>query len=333
MAFPFKLPESYLAHNPYLQRAWWHDYTDRCMYLITFTSNPVWGPLSRIFPVTTFRGLKVLWCAYAPGKAVVSAVRRLQHRFPWVEMINYTVMPDHIHLLIYVRQKTYVHLNQIMDGFVEECNLPLWYSNNAMFGTSLFNPGYNDRIVMRNNQLPVFKQYVSDNPYRYYIRKQYPEFFRRCNDFNIDGERFTAYGNFLLLKKPEMSAVRISRKFSHQELTARYSQWTEIIRGKGVLVSPFYSRNEKTVRDAGIQNGANLIKVVSNGLQDRFKPYGKDFNLCSQGRLLLIAPPIHNSTKVKLTREMCLRGNEIAEKIAAGVFDARLIDAFCQRND
>ncbi|MDE5998300.1 MAG: hypothetical protein K2G77_08850, partial [Muribaculaceae bacterium] len=58
---------------------------------------------------------------------------------------------------------------------------------------------------------------------------------------------------------------------------------------------------------------------------DRFKPSGKDFDLCCEGRLLLIAPAEHQTRKLVLKRDMCMNGNEIAEKIAKGAFDMRLL--------
>lgn len=324
MAFRFILPDSYIASNPYLQRARWHDYTDICMYMITLTSNSEWGALSKIITRDS-SAASARWSPFHPGKAVLKSVRALNFFFPWVEVRNYTIMPDHVHMMLYVREKTHVHLDQIVDGFVRSCNDILWNAEKNKIGLSLFNPGYNDKIIYKQGQRAVLCDYISENPMRYIIRRRHPEFFSRVNDININGEIFSIYGNFLLLKNPMRSAVRISRKFSHEELTSRYSQWAEIMRGSGVLVSPFYSRNEKRVRDAAIKTGASLIKIIPNGLTERYKPYGKDFRLCSEGRLLIVAPATHSSRKIELNREICLHDNEVAEMIASGALDTTLL--------
>lgn len=39
-----------------------------------------------------------------------------------------------------------------------------------------------------------------------------------------------------------------------------------------------------------MQLGLPLIRLTDCGFEDRFKPCGQDFDLCSEGRLLLLAP-------------------------------------------
>ncbi len=88
------------------------------------------------------------------------------------------------------------------------------------------------------------------------------------------------------------------------------------MRGMGVLVSPFINPKEKEIRDEGIKRGTGIIRIVENGFPERYKPQGKEFALCSEGRLLLIAPAEYNSRKQKLRREVCLEMNSLAEFIA-----------------
>lgn len=64
---------------------------------------------------------------------------------------------------------------------------------------------------------------------------------------------------------------------------------------------------------------------MPNGLPERFKPSGREFELCSEGRLLIIAPDFYQTRKVELKRDLCLHGNEIADKIANGAVDMRLL--------
>ena len=45
-----------------------------------------------------------------------------------------------------------------------------------------------------------------------------------------------------------------------------------------------------------------------------FKPHGKFFNLCCEGRLLILSP---NLPEEKITRETCLFLNDCATRIAA----------------
>ncbi len=312
----------------YLQRAEWHDYTSRCSYLITLRSNPNIGLLSHIVAKRTRIDYTARWIPSEAGKIAMNCVRSINQIFPWVEVVRYAIMPDHVHIMLYVTEKTDVHLGVTINRFEIDCTKG--YDLLMTIGLndkpeSFFLPGYNDKIVHKSGQFDNFKRYVEDNPLRYALRKEHPEYFDRCQNISIDGETFTIYGNFLLLRHPLLSCVRVSSTFSEKEMAYKRQEWDETIRSQGVLVSPFYSRDEKEIRDKGIAGGAKIIMVKPNGLPDRFKPSGREFELCCQGRLLIIAPDQHQTRKLVLKRDMCVHGNEVAEKIAKGGIDMRLL--------
>lgn len=313
----------------YLQRAEWHDYTSRCSYLVTVRSNPVIGRLSDIVAKKTSIDYTARWIPSPAGKIAMTAVRNINNWFPWVDVMRYSIMPDHVHLLLFVKEKTDVHLGTIVKKFETECTLD--YNSQINPGMPdleqipFYLYGYNDKIVFRKNQLNTFKRYVEDNPRRYALRRDHPEYFDRCQNIKIDGVYFTVYGNFLLLRHPMIASIRISRSFSEEELESRRKVWNETMRTQGVLVSPFYSPKEKEVRDEAIECGAKIIRIEANGLPERFKPSGKEFELCNEGRLLIIAPAEYQTRKVSLTRDMCMYGNHVAERIAQGAIALRLL--------
>lgn len=76
----------------------------------------------------------------------------------------------------------------------------------------LFEPNYNDHILMRDGQLDNWKHYLRDNPYRYMMRREYPDLFRRFLCITIGGVRFGAFGNMLLLRQPEKHRVFFHRR-------------------------------------------------------------------------------------------------------------------------
>lgn len=309
----------------YLQRATWHDYTSRCSYLVTLRSNTQIGPLSQIIAKKTSIDFKARYRPTKAGLQAMTAVRNINVNFSWVDVMRYCIMPDHVHLLLYVKENTDVHLGKIINKFEIECtqNLKAVFPEHG--DISFFQSGYNDKIVYKAGTLKRFKRYVEDNPLRYALRREHPEFFNRLQNVCIDGDYFTVYGNFFLLRHPMISNVRVSRSFTEKEISDMRKEWDETIRAQGVLVSPFYNPKEKEIRDMGIESGARIIKVVENGLPERFKPSGRDFDLCCEGRLLIIAPAVHQTRKVVLSRDMCQYGNKIAKKIADGALSMNLI--------
>ncbi len=159
----------------YLQRAEWHDYTSRCSYLITLRSNPVIGVLSKIIANRTRIDFTARWVPFQTGKIAMNCVRNINKEFPWVDVLRYAIMPDHVHIVLFVKEKTDLHLGMIIKHYEAECTRALY--NQAIIPAnqellSFFLPGYNDKIVYKKNQLETFKQYVVDNPRRYALRRE-----------------------------------------------------------------------------------------------------------------------------------------------------------------
>ena len=65
-----------------------------------------------------------------------------------------------------------------------------------------------------------------------------------------------------------------------------------------------------------IDAGANLIIIRNEGFEERFKPSGLEFELCSEGRLLLLAPWPDKLRRSVVTRAEALEMNALAAKIA-----------------
>lgn len=82
--------------------------------------------------------------------------------------------------------------------------------------TSLWEQGYNDKILNTHRKLSEWIYYEDKNPYFWKIEEEYPELFEKRLHINIrmtDGETidFSAYGCMFLLRKGERVAVKCSR--------------------------------------------------------------------------------------------------------------------------
>ena len=142
---------------------------------------------------------------------------------------------------------------------------------------------------------------------------------------NMEG-RFEAYGNWDLLSEFQRVPVKISRKYSETELLSWKKLWHTNILNDGVLVSPFINPKEKKVRDWAMDNGGSIILLTHEPFSERFKPQGKMFDLCAEGRLLIIRIP-PNEQEAEYIRDNdrpcyahCQRMNDIAKEIAENEF-------------
>lgn len=130
----------------------------------------------------------------------------------------------------------------------------------------------------------------------------------------INGEEYEAYGNHFLLQHPFKMAVRIHRNNTDEENERLKEKWLEHIAEGGVLVSPFISPKEKHIRKCANEMGGKIILIQNEPFPEKYKPALSDFNLCSQGKLLIIAPV--KTMGSHLNYEICTKMNELAEKIA-----------------
>lgn len=130
-------------------------------------------------------------------------------------------------------------------------------------------------------------------------------------------ERYEAYGNIHLLEDPDIEAVKISRKYTPEELIRRKRIWMRTVQNGGVLVSPFISPAEKKVENWACQEGGRIILITDNGFGTDYTPKGMLHTLCSEGRLLIIAPTGHRTASIALDRATCLQMNALAETVAA----------------
>ena len=86
-----------------------------------------------------------------------------------------------------------------------------------------------------------------------------------------------------------------------------------------VAVSPCISPGEKQVARAVMDAGYPLIVLFPQGIPPHtpeYKPYGKYFDACARGQLLILSPWEFRTTSEPLTRWQCLLLNDIAAQLA-----------------
>lgn len=232
------------------------------------------------------------------------------------------VMPDHVHFIIHVREYLPTHLGRYISRLKTVCTLavselpgyPVDTDGNPLH---IFEDNYHDRIIRNDSMLETERRYLDDNPRRYLLRKQHPEYFSSPVRITINGEHYSAFGNILLLKDIHPEPAIISRRYTPEHLSRLKAGWEEAARSRKALVSPFISKPEKEIKKAVLESGGRIIEILDNGFPERYKPSGTAFDLCLEGRLLQIAPLVYETSKIPLTRNRALELNATARKIAA----------------
>ena len=82
-----------------------------------------------------------------------------------------------------------------------------------------------------------------------------------------------------------------------------------------VLVTPGISPGEKAVVSAALEQGASLVILRENGFAEFEKPYGRYFEACAAGSLLLLSPWEYHTDRRTISRSQCLFLNDMARVI------------------
>lgn len=180
----------------------------------------------------------------------------------------------------------------------------------------LFEPGYNDKILLRPDQLDNWKRYLDDNPRRLMAKRLRPDLFTVLSDMNITGERCQAVGNRFLLDIPDKMAVIVHRRYTDEENARLREEWLACGERGGVLVSAAIAQKEKEVMREAMDRGYSIILLRENGFPPLYKPVGESFNACAEGLLLQISPWEYHMDRKTITREQCLHLNAMAESLA-----------------
>ncbi len=308
-------------HPNFNRRARHHDYNRPARYLITTLKNPCLPPFSSIVGDSS-----VTEGATAPhpelnrtGEIIQQAVEQWLRKYPQIEVPEFVIMPDHIHLCVHVKEYLPKGLSLAMSdlkGTVSRLRhnaLPDDKRPQKM--VSVFKRGFNDRIAYNDEQWERQKNYVRENPRRYLIKKLFPAYMLRRWSLKIGDEEFIAKGNILLLKEPGLFVAKHYRKWTTDESENFQKQSRLKIENGDIPVSPFIHPKEKEIRDYAIHDGGCYIRICTNGFAERESASGSEFDLMAEGRLLLIAPAHFETTKQDLKYSYAQRLNAVAFKL------------------
>ena len=349
--------ETYEAQKPFagakkpsmLRRCVGHDYTGRHIYMITMVTEgrrPLFGTIMGKSDAPMGSGDESRIALSELGKRVADEWWATEEHHHEIEVIALQMMPDHLHGILFVKEKMEKPLGMALRGFKQSCNrhyrelvlgippvpsvaLPTQQTKQTQQTNQtkpsrrgedrthglLFARGYNDRLLLRAGQLDTWLNYLSDNPRRLLMKREHPDLFRVQRDLTAAGITFSALGNRFLLDRPVKMQVQCSRSLTEAQIKDRVAEYLAAAHAGAVLVSPAISPGEKVIMRAAFDEGLPLIFLEENGLCDLAKPGGARMDAYAKGQLLILAPWVHHNDKKTITRSQSLALNDMAHMI------------------
>ncbi len=240
-----------------------------------------------------------------------------------IEIYRYVVMPDHIHILLYVHERLPKHLGQYVRWFKRQCTEMLagitarskqiegteieegeknTTNGGSLLGATpasntLFASEYHTRTLSGRNQLSHMVHYIDDNPKRLAIKRLNPDLFRIKQNYRLGKTPCVVLGNIFLADDPQRAALKCSRKLTQEQIDALREECLAEAANGTVYISGAISEGEKQICRALREAGYPLIIILTEGFPEPdsphykyFKPQGVYFEACAAAKLLLVQP-------------------------------------------
>ena len=273
------------------------NYKGRGIYMITINIEgraPLLGTLQG--------GVDAARVEYSPlGKLVSGQIEQSFSPYPQIQICAKQLMPDHLHFVVWVKEDIPIPLGEIIRKLKIGCThvyrdtgcIDTTFTN----ATSLFEPGFHDRVLLHAGQLRSLIDYVHDNPRRAAIKRAHPDLFKLRQAVDVAGFECTTLGNRFLLDDPMKEMLQCSRSLTQEEIDKKKNECLRLAERGVVFVSAGISEGEKQICRALRETGYPLIILLSEGFPAAdsphakyYKPQGIYFETCAKGKLLLIEP-------------------------------------------
>ena len=305
----------------HLYRAKWMDYRSPSIQLLTMVTSdrlPLLGEL---------QGQHI---ALTPlGQKVAEEIERIPtyKGASSIEIYNYVIMPDHIHILLRIHDRLPKHLGQYIRWFKLQCSdayqslaashpalssvrsaarsalaavpasIPSASHTPASNTPCLFAKEYHDRILTGKNQLTHMVRYIQDNPRRLALKRANCDLFRIRQNVSIGDIPCTTLGNMFLAEYPQRQVLQCSRRLTPDQITTLKEECLAAAANGTVFITAAISEGEKLISRALREAGYPLIILLEQGFPEPdsphyryFKPQGVYFEACAAGKLLLVEP-------------------------------------------
>ncbi len=250
------------------------------------------------------------------GIKVKENLERMPQVEPKIELVCYSIMPNHIHFIIAVRGELSRPIGTIIRSFMGATSRSLhmlkaegkiqWNSAAASIARkastekpSLWLPGYCIGICHTEQKLHTRIGYVMENPFFGILETERHDFMKRTMMLTIKGRRYSGYGNMLLLKEPDRLQVFCHRNHpvTHEpyHLTQDFREEKQAILNAAadgvVIVTPGISPGEADIMWSVLQNGGYVINIQQEEIpiSDKWHPEKERRIYCSQGQMLVLS--------------------------------------------
>ena len=279
------------------------------------------------------------------GNAVIDELYVMCRHYPAIRILQFCLMPDHLHAVIHVTQAMDTSIRSVVRGYwqgVKKLGRAYTLSvapelnsgttnegravaeaiNEAGYPFPIFTERPFIRPMSRRGQLQAMIRYVQMNPQRLATKRLRPGYFRVQKDIAIGDRGYDGVGNVALLLERRFATVHVRHDLVDEATQGKPQRLRDYMNGcvlaarhGAVLVSPFISPQEKAVQSVLLAERHPFVLLADNGFRDYYKPSDSLFDAVAAGRVLILSPWPYNEGKRHISRSECVALNGMAEEI------------------
>lgn len=257
------------------------------------------------------------------GNEVVDELLHIYTHYPEIRILQFCLMPDHLHAIIHVTHPMTVGITKVMRGYLQgvkrlerEHNPHTIAEKERRWERPFLRP------LVRHGQLETMFRYIQMNPVRLATKQFKPGFFCVQRGIVMNGRTYDAVGNAKLLLADQFTPVHVRHKMDEEARLGNPQPLRDYMNGcviaarqGAVMVSPFISPHERDILSVLLKEQHRIIYLTANGFGDYYKPSDALFDAVAAGRVLILSPFPYDPAKHALSRADCITLNNIAEDI------------------
>ena len=289
------------------RRAHWLDYQDPAILLLTLVTTdrlPLLGHLQGAEIVRT-----------TLGQHIAEEIERIPtyKEASAIEIYNYVIMPDHVHILLHIHERLPKHIGRFIYWFKLKCSDAYLALSNGLeirkttcehttdnssvlggvpdnarvMGCTCggspsnkvypFAPEYHDRILTNRGQLAAMKRYIHDNPRRLALKRANKDLFCIHQNIRINNILCTTMGNMFLADYPLKQVIQCSRRLTQEQIDEQKAQCLADAEQGHIFITAAISEGEKQIARALREVGFPLIILLHEGFPTPDSPHYRYF--------------------------------------------------------
>ena len=272
------------------------------------------------------------------GNALVLKLLEHPHFYPEVRILQFCLMPDHLHAILYVTRSMETSIRSVVRSLWQGAKkLGRAYTlsltsesdseTNHQEASSAPFPIFTERpfirVLTHRGQLQTMFDYIRLNPQRLATKRLMPNYFCVQENIQIAGRTYQSVGNVELLQQSQYMPVHVRSVWVREAMAGNDQPLRDYMNGcvlaarKGVvMVSPFISKHEQAVMGVFLKEGLPFIYLADNGFRDYYKPQGALFDAVAAKRVLILSAWKYDPKKKRISRTECVALNKMAEEIS-----------------